>query len=111
MTKKMSDPEIVFALYRPHPGKADELRKIVRDHVPALQRLELATPRAPIACAAQDGTIIEIFEWADGEAADRAHEHPEVAMIWEKIGAVADFSTLDDLPESKRPFSHFRPLA
>ena len=111
MSAKANGPEIVFALYRPHAGKANELAAIVRDHVPALQRLGLATARAPIACAAEDGTIIEIFEWADGEAADRAHEHPEVAMIWEKMGAIADFAALGDLAESRKPFSHFRPLA
>lgn len=110
MTTRKSGPEIVFALYRPHPGKADQLMSIVRDHVPALQRLELATQRAPIACAAQDGTIVEIFEWADGEAAGRAHHHPEVAAIWERMGAIADFATLADLPEAKQPFAHFSPV-
>lgn len=35
----------VIVIYRPPEGKGEELRKLVRDHVPILQRLGLATSK------------------------------------------------------------------
>lgn len=104
-------PEIVIALYRPHPGKEAELRALIARHVPTLRRLELVTDRPPVLCRAADGTYMEIFEWATAEAADQAHHHPEVAKLWEPMGRIADFATLESLEEVSRPFPHFEPVA
>ena len=105
-----SGPEIVFALYTPHEGKLDALLKIVRTHVPTLRRLEFVTDRPAIVAKSSDGTVIEVFEWASGEAARAAHDHPEVAALWESIGTVSKIATLADLPEAKRPFCHLTPV-
>jgi len=40
--------EIVIAMYRPHEGKTDELYMPLRDHLPTLRRLELATDREAV---------------------------------------------------------------
>ena len=104
-------PEVVFALYRPHPGKDAELRRLIAQHLPVLRRLELATDRPAILVRAKDGTYIEVFEWRNQESAKLAHEHPEVARVWEAMGQVADFPALDSLEEAKQPFSHFEPAA
>jgi len=104
-------PEVVFALYRPHPGKDAELRRLIAQHLPVLRRLELATDRPAILVRAKDGTYIEVFEWRNEESAKLAHEHPEVARVWEAMGQVADFPALDSLEEAKQPFSHFEPAA
>ncbi len=104
----MAQPEIVFALYRPHEGKAAELEALLRRHVPVLRELELVTDRPPILCSAADGTYLEIFEWADEDAADRAHHLPAVAQVWEGIGQLADLKKLSDLAEVHRPFAHFK---
>lgn len=84
MNGRAPGPEIVFTLYRPHAGKADARMTVVRRHHPTLTRLGLATTRV--------------------------HKRPDVAEIWEEIGAVADFVTLADLPEAKKPFPHFKPF-
>ena len=39
---------LVIAMYRPHPGREDELENLIRKHVPTLRDLELATSRPPI---------------------------------------------------------------
>ena len=104
-------PEVVFALYRPHPGKDAELRRLIAQHLPVLRRLELATERPAILVRAKDGTYIEVFEWRTEESAKLAHEHPEVARVWEAMAEIADFPALDGLEEAKQRFSHFEPIA
>ncbi len=104
-------PEVVFALYRPHPGKDADLRRLIAQHLPVLRRLELVTERPALLVRAQDGTYVEVFEWRSEESAELAHEHPEVAAVWERMAEVADFPTLDSLAESKQRFSHFEPIA
>lgn len=114
MAKKGSGtggPEIVIALYRPHPGKDKELRELIRQHLPTLRELELATDRPAILMRAKDGTFLEVFEWRTDESAGLAHEHPLVAKIWEAMGKIADFPALDSLEEAKERFSHFEPAA
>lgn len=103
-------PEVVFAVYRPRPGKGKALEKLVARHVPLLRKLKLATDRPAVVVRAGDGTLVEVFEWRSGKSADAAHEHPAVAEIWEGMGRIAEFSTLASLPEAARPFPHFRPL-
>ena len=34
--------------------------------------------------------MIEIFEWASLDAARRAHVHPKVSEIWERMGALCE---------------------
>ena len=34
--------------------------------------------------------VIDIFEWVDGEAAERAHGHPEIAALWEHMEALCE---------------------
>jgi hypothetical protein len=104
-------PEVVFALYRPHAGKDAELRRLIAQHVPTLRRLELITDRPAVLVKAKNGTYVEIFEWRSYEATRLAHEHPEVAKIWESMGTVCDLPTLDTLEETKKQFAHFEPVS
>lgn len=69
----MSRPMVVFALYRPHPGKETELLRLAARHCPTLRRLELITGRAPVVVRASDRTIIKVFEWRSEEIVKRAH--------------------------------------
>ena len=101
------NPEIVIAMYKPHEGKDIELRALIRKHVPKLRRLELITDRPALLAQAQNGTYLEIFEWRE---VGRAHEHPEVARIWEAMELVADLVSLSSLDEAKRSFPHFKPV-
>ena len=104
-------PEIVFALYRPKPGREAELDAIVKGHVPALRKLGLVTDRAPIvACSRKDGTIVEVFEWASAEAIARAHRDPAVQAIWARFGECADYPGFGQLAEANEPFAGFEPV-
>ena len=102
------NPEIVIAMNRPHEGKDAELRNLIREHVPTLRRLELITDRPALLVRARDGTYLEIFEWRQVGV---AHDHPEVARIWEAMELVADFATLSSLEEARMSFPHFTPVA
>jgi len=101
--------EIVVAAYKPKPGQDAVLLDLTRAHVPYLRSLGLVTDRPALAMRGQDGTILEIFEWRDGAAA-RAHEMPEIHELWEKYGAICDFTKLETLPEAKNLFAMFTPI-
>ena len=102
--------KIVIAMYRPHEGRDEELRKMVASHVPTLRRLGFVTDRPEILCRSEDGTFLEIFEWTSTDASRRAHEHPEVVAIWEPMGEIATFPSLGSLPEAEGRFPHFEPV-
>jgi len=102
--------QIVIATYRPNAGNDEALRNLIREHVPTLRKYELATERPSILMRAQDGTYLEIFEWASADSAERAHQHPAIAKIWEGMGALGDMPTLSQLEETTRMFPHFEPI-
>jgi hypothetical protein len=105
-------PEIVFALYRPKPGREAELAAIVDTHVVELRNLGLVTDRAPIvARSRKDGTIVEAFEWASAEAIARAHRDPAVQAIWARFGECADYPSFGQLAEASEMFAGFEPLS
>ena len=104
-------PRIVFAVYKPRDGGDAALRKLVAEHIPTLQRLNLTTDRASVLVRSSNGAYIEMFEWVSDEAAERAHDHPEVARIWEAMEKVAEFKSLASLPEASTAFSHYEPVA
>lgn len=100
---------IVIAVYRPKPGQADALAAVVRDRLPLLRRLGLATDRASIVMRAADGTLLEVSEWASEEAVQAAHRHPEVLALWDRFAAVCDLVRPVDVPELHQMFPHFDP--
>jgi hypothetical protein len=106
----LKGPQVVFALYCPHEGKDEELRRLIAQHIPTLRRLELITDRSAILVKSRNGTYIEVFEWRTPEAAGQAHQHPEVARVWEAMGQVADLPALESLEETKNRFPHFEPV-
>jgi hypothetical protein len=100
---------VVVVAYRPKSGKEDELLQLTREHVPLLRREGLATGRPVVAARAQDGTIVEVFEWADG-GVERAHSNPEVRKLWERYAAACEIVPLNLLAESSTMFASFTPV-
>lgn len=100
----------VIAAYRPHPGKEADLLQLVREHLPILRGEGLATERPPLVMRAADGTLLEVFEWASREAVERAHASAAVQQLWERFGAVCDYTKLADLREAGEMFAHFEPV-
>jgi len=101
--------DMVIVAYRPKPGQDDALLALVRDHVPFLRRLGLATDRPALTMRGAGGVIVEVFEWAEGAVA-KAHEHPDIQAMWGRYAAVCDYVPLRDLPEASEMFATFAPL-
>lgn len=101
--------DMVIVAYRPKPGQDEALLALTRAHVPDLRRLGLATDRKALAMRAADGTIVEVFEWAEGAIA-RAHEHPEVQAMWGRYAEACDYVSLKNLPEAAMMFAQFVPV-
>ena len=100
---------LVIVAYRPKPGKDAELLELTREHVPLLRREGLATDRLVVAARAQDGTIVEVFEWAPG-GVERAHANPTVLKLWERYAAACEIVPLNQVAESSTMFASFAPL-
>jgi hypothetical protein len=101
---------LVICSYKAKPGKEGALRALVLEHLPALQRLGLATLRAGTTMEGQGGHILEVFEWASEEQSRNAQSNPEVAALWRRFAEISDFVPLASLAEAKKPFAHFAPF-
>lgn len=101
---------IVIAMYRPRPGQDAALQACVRDHLPILRRRGLITDRAPIVMRSENGTILEVFEWLNQEAIDRAHHDPEVGQLWGRFNEACEYGKMSELSEVDRIFPGFEPV-
>jgi len=99
--------KIAMAMYKPKKGKSEELKNILKEHLPTLRKMELITERPPLLLESENGTIIEIFEWTGDAAKDAAHKHPAIRVIWGKMMDICSFPSLKDLPEAKHSFPNF----
>ena len=104
-------PILVLVAYKPKLGQDAILAAEVREHVPILQRLGLATSRMPIIGKAGDGTFVEMFEWVSKEAIENAHKDPTVLAMWGRFGACCDCIPIGQVPEASQLFSHFTPFS
>ena len=112
MTEPTGDgPETVICTFRVKPERLAEFEILVSRHWPLLRRLELATDTPErLLVSVDDGgsapVVVSIYEWVSGEAAGRAHQHPDVAEIWEAMEPMCE--ARDGRPSMD--FPHFRPL-
>jgi hypothetical protein len=101
---------VTIACYRPKSGKERDLHQLMREHVPTLRRESLASERSPIIVRAKDGTVVEVFEWASGDAADAAHSNPVVLAMWERFNGACDYVKVSDIAETHDQWASFDPL-
>ncbi len=94
--------------YKPKPGQEIELMSLTREHVPFLRSIGLATERPHIIATAGDGTVIGVFEWAEG-GLERAHAHTRLRDLWTRYAAACDFVPLKTLYEASMQFANFVP--
>ena len=106
MTRAMTGVT-VLAVYRPKPGKAAALDRLVSEHLPLLRAQGLVSDHPGTVLKAADGTVVEIFEWVSQAAIDQAHANKAVTALWERFGAACDYLPIADLPEAKQLFSPF----
>lgn len=97
----------VFVLYKAKSGKHSQLREKLGQHAPVLRGKGLLSARPEMILDLGENCYMEIVEWASEDAAQRAHEIPEVQAIWGAFGELADFVSFSDLPEAfaNRPFA------
>jgi catechol 2,3-dioxygenase-like lactoylglutathione lyase family enzyme len=103
-------PRTVIVAWRAKPGQEAALLPLLREHVPLLQSLGLATDRAPMLMQAGGGVMLEAFEWASSAAIERAHHMPEVLAMWERFSTTCDVVRLQELPEATQMFAEFQAL-
>lgn len=102
--------EMVIAAYRPlDASRRKPLIELVRSHNTTLRVEGLITDRPAQLLEAQDGTLLEIFEWKPG-AAQRAHDHAAVQRLRKKMEEVAEFVPLISLQEAETTFPHFKAI-
>jgi hypothetical protein len=101
---------IVIAAYRPKKGQGEALRRLIVDHVPTLRAEGLVTDRAPITMEAQDGTVVEVFEWKSPAAIEAAHGNAAVQKMWGEYSEVCDYVPMGQVPEAAQLFSDFTPI-
>ena len=109
-TNNKDGPRTVFVVYRAKAGSEAALLDHIRRHVPLLQRLGLATVRAPFVMRGAGGVLLEVFEWASEAASRRAHHEAEVQAAWARFAELCTFEALSSLPEAAKPFAHFEAL-
>jgi len=102
--------QISIACYQPKEGKADELKALVKEHLPVLYGQQLVTDRKAIVMQASNGTIIEVFEWVSDEAIEKAHGNAAVQALWKRFNELCDYVAPGTLEECQHIFSGFRAL-
>ena len=100
----------VIACFRPRPGKDAELLDVVRDHLPILRSQGLVTDRPSYVMRADDGTIVEVFEWKSAEAIEAAHSNEAVQQLWERFEATCEYEAIGSLAEGRELFPGFEPV-
>jgi hypothetical protein len=100
---------IVIVAYRPRPGCGAALQALAREHFVILKQRSLITDRVPVLMVAQDGTVVEVFEWRSRDAIQSAHTDPAMLALWERYAAICDYLPLAQLPEASDLFAEFTP--
>ena len=104
------EERIVIVAYKPKEGKAHVLQQLMREHLSILKNQNLVTERDSIIMEAQDGTIIEVFEWKSKSAIEQAHTNPVVLEMWGKYAEACDYIPVGQVAETKQLFSDFSPF-
>lgn len=78
--------ETVVCTYRVTPSHEEAFTDLLRRHWPTLHSLGVVTdqPAQLLRSRQEPPTFVEIFTWA-GTGYVRAHEHPDVLVIWERM--------------------------
>lgn len=89
---KTSSSNITLCRYWVKPDKEAEFRALLARHWPTFTRLGLVSDRIPhLILRGEDERrgvfYVETFPWKDAAAMERAHSLPEVAAVWEPMGA------------------------
>ena len=98
---------IVIAVFEPKDGMEDRLKQVIAGRLPLLRKLGLATDRPSITIRASRLTILDVSEWVDDDAIDRAHETAEVMQLWDRFEECCEYVELNSIDEATHMFSTF----
>jgi hypothetical protein len=101
---------IVIAAFRPKPERERELLAVLKTRLPLLRRLGLAMQRENITMRAKNGTVIDVSEWVDEHAIERAHSDAEVLQLWKRFEECCSYVKLDSLAEAHDDFATFEAI-
>ena len=101
---------MVIACYRPKRGKEEELLAELKTHLPTLRAEGLVSDGPSLAGRAKDGALVEVFCWKSEDAIARAHENPAVAAMWERFGAVCDYTAIAKVEGANDLFTPLEPI-
>jgi hypothetical protein len=97
--------ETVICTYRVRADAEDQFREVLAGHWSTLRELGFVTADRPMVLRDVDETTyVEIFTWVDG-GFGRAHEHPDVLTLWERMDPLLE--ERDGRP--KWEFPHYLP--
>jgi hypothetical protein len=109
MSPRSPEPATVICHYRVKPDREAELLALIRRHEEVVRRLAFVTDEPTRLYRGTDEEerpyFVKIFEWRPG-AVERAHEHPEVLSVWERMEPLCE-------PRDGRPgmeFPHVEPV-
>lgn len=97
----------VIVGYRPKQGKEKELDALMLTHVQRLRVEGLVAERESVLMKAQDGTVVEVFEWVSQDAIDSAHLNPKVLEMWQEYSEVCEYVPIGELAEAQQLFAQF----
>ena len=101
---------VVMACFRPNKGKQDAVNELLAHNLDLLRKKGLVTDRELVTLKAEDGTLIELFEWVSADAMARAGKDDEVQQLWQRFAGISQFMPVAALPESQQAFSGFETL-
>ncbi len=81
--------------YAVQADRVTEFLQILDRHAATLRELELITDREVEVFVGNERdtgapVVIEIFEWSDDDATERAHTHPAISSLWESMGPLCE---------------------
>jgi len=101
---------LVIAAYAPKLDCEAGLLDLLREHVPTLRHLGLATDRPACIMRNREGILLELFEWESVDAIRKAHENATVMGMWDRFEQLCEYRTLASLHESHDQFAEFEPV-
>ena len=103
MSKQTSTSNITLCRYWVKPEKEAEFKELLAKHWPVFEKLGLVAHDPPhlVFRGESEGRVfyVETFPWKDSEAAGRAHSLPEVAAVWEPMGACCTSMEFPDVEQ------------
>ncbi len=100
----------VIVAYTPKPNKSEQLLATVKKHLAVLRKEGLVTDKPAYLMRAENGTIVEVFEWKSSEAINYAHENAAVQALWAEFSEVCEYTPLTQLKETHELFAEFDAL-